>query len=325
MKPIVSVIVPVYNAEHFIKRCVDSILQQRFTEIELILVDDGSKDQSGQICDEYAMQDLRVKVIHQRNKGAGAARNAGIRTAKGEYLAFCDSDDTVSEMWLERLVLLADAETLPVGGYCLAKDCLGKKIDLKLQAEKKMSSNVYYEFNKVGIAGFLWNALYRKDIIVQNNLWIREHRESGDYNEDLLFTLNYVPYIKNIVYTGYADYLYDVREDSLSHSYQKYYFEKYEEKYRLWSGFIRENDTESEEMQKDLSTRYLFHFLTAIQMEAERGNFRGFKNIIQSEDVQTCLALADAQNENPFIIKQIKNKKIFTLWIFYLLRKLKRG
>lgn len=325
MKPIVSVIVPVYNAERFIKRCVESILGQKFTEFELLLVDDGSKDQSGRICDEYAIQDSRVKVIHQCNKGAGAARNAGIRNAKGEYLAFCDSDDFVSDRWLSRMYNLASKDALPLGAYCSKIEQLGQPKQLGIESEKRVFVSNYYMYNKVGIAGFLCNALYRKDIILQNNLWIREHRENGDYNEDLLFTLNYVPYINNIVYTGYADYLYDVREDSLSHSYQKYYFEKYEEKYRLWSGFIRENDTESEEMQKDLSTRYLFHFLTAIQMEAERGNFRGFKNIIQSEDVQTCLTLADAQNENPFIMNQIKSKKIFTLWIFYLLRKLKRG
>lgn len=325
MKPIVSVIVPVYNAEHFIKRCVNSILGQKFAEFELILVDDGSKDQSGQVCDEYAILDSRVKVIHQQNKGAGAARNAGIRVAEGEYLAFCDSDDIVSDMWLKRLVSLADEEILPIGAYCHKEECLSKKYDFKLQAEKKMSGDAYYEFNKVGIAGFLWNALYRKDIVVQNNLWIREHRESGDYNEDLSFALNYVPHIKYIVYTGYTDYLYDVRENSLSHSYQKYYFDKYEEKYRLWYDFIEKNNVKAKETLSDMSTRYLFHFLTALKMKVEQKDYKGFKKIILSDTVQNCLALADTKNENPFIIKKIKNKSVFTLWIFYLLLKLKRG
>lgn len=325
MKPVVSVIVPIYNGEHFIERCVESILRQRFDDFELILVNDGSLDKSGQICDKYAARDARIKVIHQQNKGAGAARNAGIRIAEGEYLAFCDNDDVVSDMWLTRMHDLADMDTLPIGAYCSKIDNLGQEKRLKLEPGNITSTTNYYAYNQAGIAGYLANALYRKDIVLQNNLWVREHRESGDYNEDLSFALSYIPYIKNIVYTGYTDYLYDVREDSLSHSYQKYYFDKYEEKYRLWYDFICKNNSEPKEMLCDLSTRYLFHFLTALQMEADQKNYTDFKKIIHSELVQRCLELADAKNENPFIIKKMKNKNVFTLWIFYLLLKLKRG
>ena len=94
--PQISVIVPVYNVQRYLRRCVDSILSQTFSNLEVILVDDGSPDRCGAICDEYAAADPRVKVIHKPNGGLSSARNAGIEAAAGEYLAFVDSDD-----WLD--------------------------------------------------------------------------------------------------------------------------------------------------------------------------------------------------------------------------------
>lgn len=93
---LISVIVPVYNVEKFLPRCVDSILAQTYSNLEILLVDDGSKDASGTICDEYAAKDTRIRAIHKENGGLSSARNAGIDAAKGEYLAFVDSDD-----WIE--------------------------------------------------------------------------------------------------------------------------------------------------------------------------------------------------------------------------------
>ncbi len=98
--PTISVIVPVYNAESTLQRCVDSILAQTFEDFELILINDGSKDQSGDICDEYAAKDSRVKVIHKPNGGVSSARNAGLRIAHGEYIAFIDSDDYIDNDYL---------------------------------------------------------------------------------------------------------------------------------------------------------------------------------------------------------------------------------
>lgn len=100
----ISVIVPVYKVEPYLRQCIDSILAQTYTDFELILVDDGSPDNCGAICDEYAEKDNRVVVIHQQNAGVSAARNAGIDIAKGEYLSFVDSDDMIAETYLEKLL-----------------------------------------------------------------------------------------------------------------------------------------------------------------------------------------------------------------------------
>lgn len=100
----VSIIVPVYQVENYIRKCIDSILAQTFTDFELILVDDGSKDKSGQICDEYAGMDQRVRVIHQENSGVAAARNHGIAYANGGYLCFVDADDWIEDGMIEQCI-----------------------------------------------------------------------------------------------------------------------------------------------------------------------------------------------------------------------------
>lgn len=109
---LISVIVPVYNAEKYLARCVDSILAQTHSNLDIILVDDGSRDASGAICDAYAARDPRVRVIHKANAGVSAARNDGIDAARGEFIAFCDNDDFYAPAMLERLL-----------GMCLDNDC----------------------------------------------------------------------------------------------------------------------------------------------------------------------------------------------------------
>ena len=108
--PLISVIVPVYKVEPYLHRCVDSILSQTFTDFELILIDDGSPDNCGTICDEYAARDSRIRVVHQENKGLPAARNAGLNVACGEYIASCDSDDYWEPNLLETVYQTAENE-----------------------------------------------------------------------------------------------------------------------------------------------------------------------------------------------------------------------
>ena len=99
MNPEISIIVPIYNTENYLRRCIDSILTQSFENFELILVNDGSTDNSRKIIDEYKSKDKRIKVILKENGGQGSARNRGINMAKGKYIMFCDSDDFVEENW----------------------------------------------------------------------------------------------------------------------------------------------------------------------------------------------------------------------------------
>ena len=99
MDDLISVIVPVYNVENYIAQCIESVIKQTYTKFEIILVNDGSKDNSGKICDEYALKDERIKVIHKENAGVSSARNVGIKQSKGQWITFIDSDDWVEEKY----------------------------------------------------------------------------------------------------------------------------------------------------------------------------------------------------------------------------------
>ena len=113
--PKVSIIVPIYNVEQYLRRCIDSLLAQTYTNIEIVLVDDGSPDNCGDICDEYAQTDTRIKVIHKKNCGLSAARNSGIEAVSGEWVTFIDSDDWLETDAIECLMGLTDGERIENG------------------------------------------------------------------------------------------------------------------------------------------------------------------------------------------------------------------
>ena len=320
--PEVSIIVPVYNTEKYLHKCVDSLLAQSFTDFELLLVNDGSPDNCGAICDKYAESDSRIRVIHKENGGASAARNSGIENAKGEYIAFCDSDDIVSPMWLERMEKLAVKNTLPIGAYCSELGSLGEIKELCIEAEKEFPISEYFLFNKQGIAGYICNTLCRREIVKTNRICFRERQKQGDYNEDLIFALSYIKYIDKIAYTGYADYFYNTHNDSLSRGTSKFYFEKYAEKYLLWKEFI-EHQCQCEETAyqiSDLATSTLYHFLVALR---QKNNYEDIRKIVISEEMQSCLNLADISQENPYEIKLLKKKRARTAFVYYQIMKLK--
>ena len=120
MRPRVSIIVPMYGVEKYVEQCIDSLLKQTLQEIEIILVDDGSPDRSGEIADEYAKKDSRIKVVHQKNSGLGPARNTGIRVATGDYIGFVDSDDWANHQMFARLyeVAVKNNADIVVSGHC---------------------------------------------------------------------------------------------------------------------------------------------------------------------------------------------------------------
>ena len=170
----ISIIVPVYKAEKTIKRCIDSILAQAFGDFELILIDDGSPDASGRICDEMAQKDDRIIVIHKKNGGVSSARNAGLDVAKGKYLMFCDSDDYVSPQWCQwayeamqkERVYLAVCGVESFSGECVGERTgvgLTKRIDRKAFVEMAESVSLYELWNKAFLAEVIRNEHIRFD------------------------------------------------------------------------------------------------------------------------------------------------------------------
>lgn len=180
---LISVIVPAYNAEKLLKRSIDSIISQTYKKIEIIIVDDGSKDNTGKIADLYAMQDKRVRVIHTNNGGEAKARNAGIAEAKGEFIAFCDADDYMNPGMLERMynIAMTDRSDIVICSFNYV-DENGEKLKWykpQFKSCKLTSREAQKEFLiSVNIEGFAWNKLIRKSLFVENDIQYDENRVS---------------------------------------------------------------------------------------------------------------------------------------------------
>lgn len=169
----VSLIIPVYRTEKYLRQCIDSVLSQTYGDIEVILVDDGSPDSCGEICDEYSARHNRIKVIHKANEGLSMARNDGISESTGDYIFFLDSDDYISPSCIESLVVASENGALAVIGYQLDLDS-EKQIYTPSQAygEYKTIGDFYMNFANLFATkyNFAWGKLYRSDIIKNNGL-----------------------------------------------------------------------------------------------------------------------------------------------------------
>lgn len=141
-KPKISVIVPVYNAEQYLHRCIDSILAQTFTDFELLLIDDGSKDNSGDICDGYAMKDERVRVFHKKKGGVSSARNLGLDNAKGEWVSFVDADDYLDNCYYSNFLSFHDISGIVFTGFIKIKGNNKKKIVLEKYCQYSKNNEI---------------------------------------------------------------------------------------------------------------------------------------------------------------------------------------
>lgn len=183
--PKISIIVPVYKVEQYLHKCLDSILAQTFTDWECILIDDGSPDNSGTICDEYAKQDSRFVVIHQENKGSAGARNTGLEKCSGKYIICVDSDDWVEPDYLEQLYGKAMVTDADIVGCNLIKEFPHKSIPTKNMLPE--NSAICVGGLLLGkIQGWLHVKMIRRSLLIDNNIsWV----EGLDLWEDVLFSL----------------------------------------------------------------------------------------------------------------------------------------
>lgn len=224
---LISVIIPVYKAEKYLSQCVESILSQTYTDFELILIDDGSPDESGRICDGYAFKDKRIHVFHQINSGVSAARNKGLIEAHGKYVAFVDSDDYVRPDYLESLY---------------AAMCSEPEVDLVIQNIERVNTNgetkvlplpehylrnkdkyqILTQYIKLGV-GYSFGKLYLLSKIKDNHIYFIPNLS---LLEDLCFLLDYVICVDKIIISNHASYVYRIGlSSSLSNNAVVYSFD----------------------------------------------------------------------------------------------------
>lgn len=206
MNPLISIIVPVYNGDKYLSRCVDSILSQTFQDFELLLVDDGSKDISSDICDNYAAKDQRIKVFHKKNGGVSSARNIGLNHAKGEWIAFIDADDYVKESYLANLWEHSQKQVDLVISYAEIHN--GDDINKESYPSKfvdDMNFEIMFIENDMHWHTSPWSKLYKRNIIEKHNLRFCEGMHIG---EDAVFLYSYMLYSNKIYISNDTDYCY---------------------------------------------------------------------------------------------------------------------
>lgn len=216
----VSILIPVYNTERYLEKCLDSVINQTLKEIEIIITNDGSTDRSEDIIKEYIKKDSRIIYTKQINLGLGATRNKGIELAKGEYLAFLDSDDWVDLDYYEKLYLSAcrDKSDLVISSYVTENILMKKSIINNVQIEEKDS---YINSLLEGkIPGFSWNKLYKNEIIKSNNLRFPLRGELENV-EDQYFSLRALSYSKRISFITESFIHYRLNRQSIVNKYQK--------------------------------------------------------------------------------------------------------
>lgn len=211
-KDLISVIVPVYKVEKYLEKCIESIIKQTYTNLQIILVDDGSPDNCGKICDEYAKKDSRIEVIHKINGGLSDARNVGINRANGRYIGFVDSDDYIKEDMYEKLINLikeydADISICNLYDVIDGNECIRNK------------DNGIHEYSRIdilkeilldkNIQSYAWNKLYKKELFDEIKYPI------GKKYEDIGTTFYLFEKCNKIVVTSEPEYYYLKRADSL--------------------------------------------------------------------------------------------------------------
>lgn len=228
MTPDVSIIVPVYDAEEYLPRCLDSIVGQALQNWELLLIDDGSTDRSGLICDNYAAKDERIHVIHQKNVGVSSARNVGLAVASGRYIGFVDADDRILPEMFQNLLSIAtaqdcdlvmcDARTVYTDGH--------SELDTITQLENSsILNNGYVSPNLLlEMAGSVWRCLYRAEMLRRHAV---RFPIGIKFSEDRIFNILSIGYANVIAYEKAAYYQRFINTESAVHRFHSDYFEAY--------------------------------------------------------------------------------------------------
>lgn len=259
----VSIIVPVYNAEKYLQECVDSLLRQTYKDIEIILVNDGSHDNSGGICEEYAGKDYRVKYLSQENGGVSVARNVALDIAKGEYVCFVDSDDVVDDRFIETLLGMAGTGSFAICGYTRDQTKLGEKGD----ARRRYDANNYIIqiFSESLIHPNIWMMLFKNNIIQSASL---RFTPGCVRNEDTEFYIKYMTYEKDILVSDYKGYFYRDNPNSAVHKFNEKSLTFIEADQRISDYLIKKGIVAEKNLIVPASVQY-FVYQTACQKNRE--------------------------------------------------------
>lgn len=316
---VISVIVPVYNSAVYLDKSIQSILKQSYPNWEMILVDDGSTDGSGSICDKYAKEHANINCIHQDNCGVSVARNAGIEASSGEFLCFVDSDDLVSAEYLEHLISIlkkynCDWSLSAVGNYREFYPQQSILLDFNhLSAE---------DFRKLNTSYVLFGPvckLYKTEIIRKNQICFPQ---GIHYGEDLLFNFTYMEHIDSAVFWNVNDYSYEqVNDNSLSARYRKTMFEEELHLADVKISFYKKKGVYNREFERFIHDGIFDMGYNAILKSYFRGDHENIKayisSILGNGMFQEAARDIPGKKYSPIIMFLMRNKLVNCL-MFYL-------
>lgn len=323
MKPLLSIVVPVYNVVDLIEKCLDSILNQTFKNFELILVDDCSTDGSREICEIYGKKDSRIKLILcNKNVGQSLARNKGLDVAHGKYIGFVDSDDSICKEMYENLINeMEKGFDLSVCGRVVVKSC-GERMEVKTVEEK-----FYFEEEELKYRYMcqefihphtvvVYNKVYRRDIIEKLNLRFEDLRVVG--TEDMLFNYIYILNIKSLKSIAKEHYIGYAREGSTMRKYNPGYMKRFA---NLVEVFSKYNEDSQLDRVKIILCIYFFEFYIR-QVKSFSSNEEFYKNldlelkvIVKNDSFKSLVRKIVFTNS---YIKDLKIKKYRFLGIIYI-------
>ncbi|MCM3116038.1 glycosyltransferase [Neobacillus sp. MER 74] len=311
----VSIIIPVYNSEDTLKQCVNSVLQQTYQNIQVILVDDGSNDSSAEICDHFAKTDKRVEVIHMKNSGVSSARNIGIKCATGEYMLFLDSDDYYDECALEKILNFNGAKEvdLVIFGYSEISENSCKRVIF--QSDDKVCSKKEFLIKTLDINWEMyfnvpWNKMYKTRIIKENNIIFDSSMTLG---EDAVFNNNVYMYANRIVLADMSLYNYvTTNEGSLSRN-KKPTIDLWEVYYRIFETYVLIFKAQNlyEKYENEINFRYQLYILGMLKnFQYNMLNKRNRESISDLRIIGNCL---DKKRLGQLLNVDITSKILLTL------------
>ena len=295
----VSIIIPIYNAERHLEQCLESIFSQTYNDFECILIDDGSTDSSSSICDQWMKKDLRFRVIHKKNEGVSAARNDGLAIAKGEKILFVDSDDWLEDGYIAEMANHCGNADMTVSGqireYGNGKQKIFKPHQTSSFLLNSENTTIFTQLCKDWLLYAPHEKLFRRDIIEQNGI---RFKVGCNYGEDLTFNFEYLYHVKVISLVNKALYHYRIGADSLSTRFRPNQFDEDYGQWHILSTFFQKRQLWNEESKpylykrlwgivyngiflypqlKDTPSSYIEHILSIPEIEGLKEHEREFR------------------------------------------------
>lgn len=333
MNPKLSIIIPAYNAEKTIKRCIQSVLDNAFSDYEIIIIDDGSKDDTARLVMELSYLDSRIRLITKKNGGVSSARNRGIKESKAPYIMFLDSDDTYESICCEKTVSLIESQNADIVMFSYFEIFNNKKkivlcpITHMLDSQEEIYSKIIFNHYMSGVNGYIgsvWMAGFKRSVIVENNI---RFNESLHHSEDKLFLLNYLFFCNRLAVIDEPLYNYELGDSSVTKKYSASLEENhkiyYEELEKLLNQFGHKTNPEQKSQG---AVSYVF---SIILNEVREGNPKSFgqkikKVVNTSKEYRSSAKMAHPTNRNLKIKRFIAIHPSLCVG-FFLIRRVQRA